>query len=110
VPGPDAGSHDDVYLTDLSAGRAALTNPRLGLTFALEFDPAVFRWVISWQAYGGAHAMPLAGAYALGIEPWVAQAPLGEAAAAGDAIALAGGQTFSTRLRARVQGGDAWPE
>ena len=91
-------------------GAPRSTNPRLGLTFALEFDPAVFRWLITWQPYGGAHALPLAGAYALGVEPWVAQAALGEAAAAGDAILLAGGGTFSTRLRARVQEGDAWPE
>jgi hypothetical protein len=109
VPGPEAGSHDDVYLTDLEGGRVAVTNLRLALTFALEFDAALFGWLISWQPYGGAHAPPLAGAYALGIEPWITQAPLGEAAAAGDAIALPGGEAHSTRLRARVREGDAWP-
>jgi galactose mutarotase-like enzyme len=110
VPGPEAGSHDDVYLTDLDDGYVAVTNPRLGLTFRLEFDRRVFRWLISWQPYGGAEAMPLAGAYALGIEPWITHAPLGDAARAGEAIALGGGERFRTQLRARVQGGDAWQE
>jgi galactose mutarotase-like enzyme len=110
VPGPEAGSHDDVYLTDLDDGYVAVSNPRLGLTFRLEFDARVFRWLISWQPYGGAQAMPLAGAYALGVEPWITRAPLGAAAEAGEAVALGGGETFRTQLRARVQGGDAWQE
>ena len=56
VPGPEAGSHDDVYLTDLAVGYVAVENPRLELAFRLDFDPAVFRWIISWQPYGGAEA------------------------------------------------------
>jgi galactose mutarotase-like enzyme len=98
VPGPEAGSHDDVYLTDLDAGRIAVTNPRLGLRVDVAFDPGIFRWVILWQPYGGAHELPLTGAYALGIEPWVSQLPLAEAVAAGEAIELAAGASFSTSL------------
>jgi hypothetical protein len=108
VPGPEAGSHDDVYLTDLEAGWATLTNPRLGLRFRLDFDERVFRWLISWQPYGGAKAMPLAGAYALGIEPWVSRLPLGEAAAQGEAISLTPGASFTTSLAASVQEEDDW--
>jgi hypothetical protein len=102
VPGTEARSHDDVYFTDVTAGYVAVGNPRLGMTFRLEFDPAVFRWIISWQPYGGAHAEPLAGSYALGIEPWTGRLALGEAVAAGEAQAIGGGETFSTSLRARV--------
>jgi hypothetical protein len=102
VPGTESDSHDDVYLTDVIDGYVAVTNPRLGLTFRLEFDPAVFRWIISWQPYGGARAEPLAGSYALGIEPWTGRLALGDAVAAGEALSLGGGETFGTTLRARV--------
>jgi len=102
VPGPEAGSHDDVYLTDLAAGYAAVENPRLGLRFQLDFELRLFRWVISWQPYGGAEAMPLAGSYALGIEPWTSRLPLGEAVEAGEAVELAPGASLSTRLTASI--------
>jgi galactose mutarotase-like enzyme len=101
VPGPEAGSHDDVYLTDLDGGLVTVTGRRL--RFRLSFDPAVFRWLISWQPYGGARAEPLAGSYALGIEPWVSRLPLAEAAAAGEAIVLQPGQSFTTTLRVDVE-------
>jgi hypothetical protein len=103
VPGPEAESHDDVYLTDLDGGWASVENPRLGLSFRLEWDPAVFRWVISWQPYGGARAMPLAGSYALGVEPWVTRLNLEQAVEAGQAIELEAGAEFETTLRAEIQ-------
>jgi hypothetical protein len=103
VPGPEAKSHDDVYLTDLAGGWASVENPRLGLGFRLAWDPDVFRWIVSWQPYGGADAMPLAGAYALGVEPWVTRRNLEEAAAAGEALRLDRGETFGTILRATME-------
>jgi len=108
VPGPEAASHDDVYVTDLEGGWASVTNPRVGLRFRLEFDPAVFGWVIAWQPYGGARAMPLTGAYALGVEPWTSRLPLGEAVARGEAIELAPGASFETSLRVGVETEDRW--
>ena len=102
VPGPEAGSHDDVYLTDLDGGWAAVENPRLGLSFRLEWDPNVFRWIISWQPYGGAEAMPLAGSYALGVEPWVTRRNLADAVVAGEAIELEAAASFSTRVSATI--------
>jgi len=108
VPGAEVGSHDDVYLTDLEAGWAEVRNPRLGLGFRLEFDEALFRWIVSWQPYGGAHAPPLAGAYALGLEPWTSRFPLGEAVAAGDAYVLGPGERLRTTLVARVTTEAEW--
>jgi hypothetical protein len=102
VPGPEAGSHDDVYLTGLDAGWAELRNPALATGFRLDWDPAVFRWLISWQPFGGAHAMPLRGAYALGIEPWTAGGNLAAAVTAGEAIELAGGERLDTTLAASI--------
>ena len=102
VPGPEQGSHDDVYLRDLDGGWVEVTNDRLGLGFRLDWDPAVFRWIISWQAYGGAHALPLAGSYALGVEPWVGGGNLAQAVAEGKALALEPGGSIATTLTATV--------
>ena len=102
IPGPEAGSHDDVYLTDLDGGWAEVRNPAVATGFRLEWDPAVFRWLISWQPLGGAHAMPLRGAYALGIEPWTFGGNLAAAVAAGEAIELAGGGRLAMTVVARV--------
>jgi Domain of unknown function (DUF4432) len=98
VPGPEAGSHDDVYLTDLTAGCVEVGNPGLGLGFRLDWDPAVFRWIIAWSPFGGAQAMPLRGAYGLGVEPWVFGGNLEQALAEGGALSLAGHGVLETRL------------
>ena len=102
IPGPEAGSHDDVFLTDLDEGRLRLRNDALGLAFDLSWDAAIFPWVVSWQPYGGAQAMPLAGSYALGLEPWVAGGPLAQAVQDGSALEIAGGTTVATTVRASV--------
>ena len=104
-PGPEAGSHDDVFLTGLEEGWAELANPALGLGFRLDWDPAVFRWVISWQPFGGAHAMPLRGAYGLGIEPWTSGGNLEAAMASGEAVALPGHGQLETTVSATITGG-----
>jgi Domain of unknown function (DUF4432) len=102
IPGPGAGSHDDVYLTGFDAGWAELRNPALRQGFRLDWNPAVFRWLISWQPFGGARAMPLRGAYALGLEPWTAGGNLASAIAAGEAIELPGGGRLDTTLTASI--------
>lgn len=103
VPGPDTGSHDDLYVTDLDAGRLTVTNPRLGLAFRLEWDPAVFGWIVLWMPYGGAIAKPLTGSYALGVEPWTSRLCLEQAVEAGEAIELAGGAALQTTVRAVLE-------
>ena len=102
VPGPGAASHDDAYLTDLNGGWAEVGNPALRLAFRLDWDPALFKWIISWQPFGGAQTMPLRGAYGLGIEPWTTGGNLETAVAAGDAIELPGGAELTTRLVASI--------
>jgi hypothetical protein len=47
--------------------------------------------------------MPLAGAYALGLEPWVTRRNLEEAVAAGEAVELEAGGSFGTILRASME-------
>jgi hypothetical protein len=98
VPGPETGSHDDVYVTDLEQGWLSVTNPRLGLRFRLEWDPQVFRWITLWMPYGGAVAKPLSGSYALGVEPWTSRLNLERAVEAGEAIQLAGRANLQTTM------------
>jgi hypothetical protein len=102
VEGPEAGSHDDVFVTDLDGGWLRLANDELGLAFSLRWDPEVFRWVVAWQPYGGAEAMPLRGSYGLGLEPWVSRGPLDHAVAQGEALEWAGGETRATTVVADV--------
>ena len=91
-----------MYLTDLADGVAEVRNPALGLGFRMTWDASVFRWIISWQAYGGARAMPLRDSYAVGVEPWVSGDNLEAAIAAGEALELAGGASLSTTLVAEI--------
>lgn len=102
VPGPETASHDDVYLTDLDGGWAEVENVRAGLRVRLDWDAGVFPWIIAWQPYGGAEAMPLAGAYALGVEPWVSGGNLAAAIADGSALQLGAGERMSTKLTLEI--------
>jgi len=102
VPGIETGSHDDLYVTQLEAGWLEVANPRLDLTFRLEWDHALFGWIVLWQPYGGAVAPPLTGSYALGIEPWTSMLCLEQAVAAGVATELAAGASLTTRLQAQL--------
>ena len=43
IPGPETGSHDDLYVTDLDEGWLSVSNPRLSLGFRLEWDHELFR-------------------------------------------------------------------
>jgi hypothetical protein len=103
VAGRDAGTHDDVYLTDLDGGWVVVTAPDGRLRARLEWDPAVFRWIISWQPYGGAHAAPLTGAYGLGVEPWTGGGSLADAIEAGEALRLEPGTSLSTALTLTIE-------
>jgi galactose mutarotase-like enzyme len=103
VPGPAANIHDHACLSDLDRGWVEVENPRLRLSFSLEWDPTVFRWINNWRPLGGSHAAPLEGIYGLALEPWVAWANLTEAVAAGTALALEPGASLSTWLKAGLR-------
>ena len=103
VPGPEAGSHDDLFVGGFTEGRANVVNPRLGLTFRLRWDEGVFPWVVLWQPYGGAVDPSLAGSYALGVEPWTSRRCLADAVDAGEATWLEPGETLSTTVVAAVE-------
>jgi galactose mutarotase-like enzyme len=103
IPGRQAHSHDDIFLSIPEYGVWSVTNPRLGLRFVLEWDASVFRWVTLWMPYGGAELPPLTGIYGVGIEPWTSRFPLAQADAQGQAFSLHPGESLSTSLIARVE-------
>ena len=102
IPGPEARSHDDVFLTDLDEGRLSVANPHKALRFVLEWDASLFRYVVLWTPYGGADLPPLTGIYGVGIEPWVSRHYLEEASRRGESVRLDPGQRLRTALRAEV--------
>jgi hypothetical protein len=103
IPGPEAHSHDDVFLGGLARGTFSVANPRLGLRFKMEWDASVFPWVILWMPYGGADLPPLTGIYGIGIEPWVSRYPLAQAVTEGQALTLPGGGSLETELSVGVE-------
>lgn len=102
IPGPQSHSHDDVILGGLRRGFYRVVNPRLKLSFSLEWDAGVFPWLMFWQPYGGADMPPLTGIYGAGLEPWVSRYPLAKAVETGQARRLAGGERLETELVVRV--------
>jgi Domain of unknown function (DUF4432) len=102
IPGPEAHSHDDVYLVDLEKGAVNVVNPRLGLRFWLDWDAHIFKCLVNWQPFGGSDLPPLTGIYGVGIEPWVSRFGLAQAIEAGEALRLDAGASLSTRLFAGV--------
>jgi len=105
VPGPDAHIHDEAYITGLGRGHLSVLNPHRRLKFSLDWDPAVFRWVVLWRPYGGADLPPLTGIFGLGVEPWVTRYDLGRASQRGEALNLGPRQSISTRLIASISEG-----
>ena len=103
IPGPEVGSHNDLYVTDLEEGWLTVFNPRLepGLPGSSGIT-SCSGWIVLWQPFGGAVAPPLAGSYALGVEPWTSNTSLERSVAAGLASKPAGGASLSTTLRARL--------
>ena len=103
VPGPEAGSPDDLFVGGVSEGRASVATPRLGLGFTLRWDERVYPWVVLWQPYGGAKDPSLAGSYALGVEPWTSRHCLARAIDAGEATWLEPGTSLSTTVVAAIE-------
>ncbi len=90
------------YLTDLSAGWYAITNPTRQVGFGINFDPALFRYIWYWQQLGDvAQGYPWWGrTHTAALEPWTSYPTNGlkEAISNGTAMALQPGEEISTRL------------
>jgi len=98
IPGPEAHTHDDVFLSGLARGHWTVTNPRRGLRFSLDWDHDLFRSVTLWRPFGGSDMPPLTGIYGIGIEPWTSRHNLAGAVDAGEARWLDPGQALNTTV------------
>ena len=96
VPPPDAATCDFYYAVELDAGWCALTDTAARAGFGLAFDPAVFRSVWVFGAYGGWR-----GLYTTILEPCTDYPyRLEEAVARGTASRLAPGAALETEVTA----------
>jgi hypothetical protein len=103
VPPPSAASCDFYYAVELDAGWCALTDGAARAGFGLVFDPAVFRSVWVFGAYGGWR-----GLYTAILEPCTGYPyRLEEAIAQGTASRLAAGESLETELLAVLYRGVA---
>jgi len=75
-----------------------VTNPRLNLAVALDWDSSFYRYLALWLPYGGCELAPLTGIYGLGIEPFVSRDNLAGAVATDEARSLEPGQVEQTAL------------
>jgi hypothetical protein len=92
---PSPPSWELAYLTGLSGGWLAVTDPATRTGFALTFDPEVLPVVWLWGVYGGWR-----GIYTVALEAWTSYpARLDQAIAAGRHRTLGPGETFATELR-----------
>ena len=96
VPPPGSQATDFYYATQLQDGWCALTDGDSGTGFGLAFDPAIFRSVWVFAAYGGWR-----GLYMTLLEPCTGYPyQLEEAVAQGTATRLDAGATLETEVTA----------
>lgn len=91
---PDPPTWDFHFLSDLTEGWLAVTDPVLRSGMALAFDPEVFTTIWLWGVYGGWR-----GIYAVAFEAWTSwPARLDEAIEAGRHRSLSPGESIETEV------------
>jgi hypothetical protein len=100
VPPVSAAACDFYYATDLAEGWCALTDEQAGYRFKLTFDPALFRSVWVFGAYGGWR-----GHYVTILEPCTGYPyRLEDAVAQGTASRLGAGEEIETTVAVSLAG------
>jgi hypothetical protein len=103
IPGPESRGSDELCLLDLREGWYALTNRKIEVGFALEWDLEMFPYVWFWQMFGGGSVYPWFGRmFSCAIEPWSSYPLFGleKCIANGTAKKLGPHETVSTSLKA----------
>ena len=95
-PEPDPAHVDELYLSDLPDGWYAVTNPHVGVGFALRWETRVFPYLWLWRTLGPAGGYPWYGrTYTLGLEPFSSVPPQADdARAAGTLLQLGAGESL----------------
>ena len=95
---------EETCFIKVKEGWYALKNPRLGLSFRLEWDPSVFGWVWFWQNYNLPDYPYYGGAWNAAIEP--ATSPptdIAKRQSNNSGLKIAGKSSTVTELTARIQ-------
>lgn len=106
LPSPGEGSADMLYLSELSEGWYAVTNPHIGLGFACVWDIDIFPVLWMWSEFSGSSGYPwYSKVNALGLEPFTSyvtegSSGLADVIAAGKEKRLRPGEKISFWLRA----------
>lgn len=101
VGAPVAGYREQVFVHTMPAvesNTVVVTNPELGLEFALTFSGLELPWLYQWKMVGQGH-------YALGLEPTNTPGVFGRAAtrASGNLPMLAAGESVSYSVQFRLR-------
>jgi hypothetical protein len=101
IPGPDVGASDMAFLEGITDGWFAVTNTRVGVGFAMRYPADVFKQLWYWQVYRGGRDYPWWNAtYNIALEPCATLPVLSHAAARGEALNLAAGESKEIDLMA----------
>ena len=102
IPGEDAKCNDRVALYGFKYGWYAVTNPKLGLTFAMTWDKHIFPYILYWQSFSGWEGYPFYGtAYTLSLEPRTSfPFPLTRVIENNTQLSLAAGEALQTSYKA----------
>ena len=102
IPPRDLVAEETSFIK-VKEGWYALKNPRLGLTFRLEWDPQIFRWVWFWQNYNLPDYPYYGSAWNVAIEPATSLPNnLAKQWRDNDGIKIQGKSSISTELKATI--------
>jgi hypothetical protein len=104
LPDPGSGHVDELCVADLPDGWYAVTNPSVGVGFALRWDATVFPYLWMWRTLGPEGGYPWFGrTYTLGLEPFSSIPPhFPDARREGTTLRLGVGETMSVSLEATL--------
>ncbi|HJQ70364.1 MAG TPA: aldose 1-epimerase [Blastocatellia bacterium] len=101
IPGPEAAAHDMVFLDRIKDGWYAITNTASRVGFAMRYPEDVFKWLWYWQVYRGGRDYPWwYSTYNIALEPCATLPVLAHAAARGEALTLAAGESLELDMLA----------
>jgi hypothetical protein len=101
IPGPETAASDMVFLEGIADGWFAVTNTMLGVSFGMRYPADVFKQLWYWQVYRGGRDYPWwSSTYNIALEPCATFPVLSHAAARGEALSLAAGESSEVKLLA----------
>jgi hypothetical protein len=106
IPSINSKLADTVYLTDFE-GEAfyEIINKRFGVSFKMNWDKTLFKYLWMWQVCGGGCGYPWYGrTYSLALEPWTSYPSngLNEAIRNGSALCLTSGEVVHTNMMVSI--------